>query len=545
MGKPNLSPSVASGAPERSSAAGLWVAGACLLATCFWFADRKGFEGDGLAFLFGIDNLALVGRDHVYRYHWQPLAYDLLSPLARFLQSPLQLMHLGTAFAATGSILLLVLLKRLLQPMPFALGSALILVLVVPELFVTSLYFNTTALALPFFTGCLLMLRHAGSAPMALGALAGALMAAACLFRLDFAACVPFTVLCLMRWNPRHGLQVLWPAVLGGIAVAGTFLIWQPSFVSSALSILGTFSDGEFPITMVGRLKIIVVTFGPALLILPLWLRHLRKLHQARAPQTPPQFPGPLWLLVSLLPTLVPLNNLYSGKYLVPFIVCLLVVLADAGGRAYSTLAAPAGEHRIRGQRWVRWSAGILLLSLLIGVPDSAALRQSPLLAFVQQPWRVGSHDGPRTAGAYLAYANWVRNFERRQDNVVMFRQLAEVIDGCGRNTTVAMSSLPKYGRNEWSWGFLPLYLEDRGWTLASYTPAQTARLVHRSSGRTVTIWRHDLVPASAPADTFMVDFDDVLPLEGEDFWVKSRRWVESTLNNGPCLALSSKQAGL
>jgi hypothetical protein len=450
------------------------------------------------------------------------------------------MMQVATGFAVVGLLLLLYLFKRLLGSAPFATGLAVMLVLAVPELLVTSLYFNTTALALPFFSGSLIALRAAGSsnrpAWLALGA--GALMAIACLFRLDFAACLPFTVLCALRWNRPHWPRVLGPAGAGGIAVTLVFLALQPTFVSSALSILGSYSEGEFPVTMVGRLKIIAVTFGPALIILPLWAHHIWKVQRSAPQRSEAAFPSAAWMLLSLLPTLVPLNNLYSGKYLLPFIVCLLVLLADATGRAFAA-AQPQAGLALRGKRLVIGSALLLAVMLVVGVPDFAAFRQKPLLALVNQPWRVGTHDGPRTAGAYLAFANWIRNFEQRQDNVVMFRSLAHVIDSCDRDVNVVMSSLPKYGSNEWSWGFLPLYLEDRGWKMTAYEPARKAQLVHQKSNRKLVIWNHDLMPTTDAAGVFRLDFDTLLPLQGEDFWVKSRRWVEAMQKGPPCMSAS------
>ena len=51
------------------------------------FGDRQGFEGDGLALLFGMSQFEALGRLGVYRYHWQPLSYELLSALYPLLRT--------------------------------------------------------------------------------------------------------------------------------------------------------------------------------------------------------------------------------------------------------------------------------------------------------------------------------------------------------------------------------------------------------------------------------------------------------------------------
>ena len=143
----------ASGALPRPGA--LALGGALALAAAFYAGNRRGWEGDDVNLLFGIASLDLVGRDGVYRYAWQPLSYEALAPLARRLANPFDLSYLANALGVAGLVLLVALAARLLRGRPGPRLTAAVLVASVPELWITALYFHTTALALPFFVGAL------------------------------------------------------------------------------------------------------------------------------------------------------------------------------------------------------------------------------------------------------------------------------------------------------------------------------------------------------------------------------------------------------
>jgi hypothetical protein len=64
-----------------------WVFTAAVVAVCtlaaMIFGSRNGIEGDDLNMLFGMRNLDAMSPAGVYRYGWQPMAYDRFAALSK------------------------------------------------------------------------------------------------------------------------------------------------------------------------------------------------------------------------------------------------------------------------------------------------------------------------------------------------------------------------------------------------------------------------------------------------------------------------------
>jgi hypothetical protein len=498
--------------------------------------DRQGFEGDGLAMLFGMDQFGALGRAGVYRYHWQPLSYELVAALHPLFGRPFSQTYVAQAFGGAGLALLYLLLTRLFSHLPHARGLALVMTLCVPELWVTTLYFNTSALALPFVTGSLLALQWAcaAGAPVGRAVLAGMLMAAGCLFRLDFLALVPAVLVLPWWWAEQARMQRLLGFVAGGLAVAGAFLAWQPHFITDAATILQRYGEGEFSVTLAYRLKILLFALGPALLIYPLLWWTSRPREAGRGPGWPPR--AGLLFGAALIPTLAPLNNLYSGKYLLPFFLGLTVLMAQLVARNFGKLkgVSPQRLAHTRLQTGAALAAGLLVVLALVGIPAPEALKSRPLTAWFVEPMAVGTHDGARPAGAYLGFLHQLRQFELPQNSVRFYKELSDVVNLCRSDATVLMSPVAKYGQNEWSWGWLPLYLMQQGWQLREYQAGRQALLEQPASARRVRILasgQHVLEASSARLDLAGVGLR-----EDYMFWSDALRWIRNPATRARCL---------
>lgn len=508
---------------------------AALILVPMLFGDRQGFEGDGLAMLFGMNQFEILGRAGVYRYHWQPLSYELLAAIAPWLNKPFALTYVAQGFGGVGLALLYLLLARMLRHAPYARCMALVLTLSISELWVTTLYFNTTALALPFVTGGLLAMHMACTPQIRPGLmfLSGALFATGCLFRLDFAVFVP-TLLVLPRfWATQFRLRLFMLFAAGGLTTAAVFLAWQPHFIPDAAAILQRYGEGEFAVTMVYRLKIVLFALGPALVILPvLWWATLQwktggSLHAL----------DKTWLLygLALLPTLVPLRNLYSGKYLVPFFLGLLLLVAQAVARncrATKTTSIQLSAHG-RQQMGVMVAVASLAALALIGVPTAEAIRKNPVTAWAANPLVVGTHDGARSAGAYISYLKQMDGFELPQSSVRFYKQLSDVVGQCRHDLTVVMSPVEKYGHNEWSWGWLPLYLMQQDWRLVEYRAGESARLMQPASGRQVQILGHERRAQATGAH--VLDMSQIGLREDYAFWTDAEHWIQKPETQAVC----------
>lgn len=508
---------------------------AALVLVPMLFGDRQGFEGDGLAMLFGMNQFEILGRAGVYRYHWQPLSYELLAAIAPWLNKPFALTYVAQGLGGAGLALLYLLLARILKAAPYARCMALVLTLSISELWVTTLYFNTTALALPFVTGSLLAM-HMGCTPKirpGLMFLSGALMATGCLFRLDFAVFVPVLLVLPRFWATQSRLRLFLLFAAGGLATVGVFLAWQPHFIADAAAILQRYGEGEFEVTMVYRLKIVLFALGPALVVLPVLWWTTRPWKAAYADQSFDR----TWLLywLALLPTLVPLRNLYSGKYLVPFFLGLVLAVAQVVARNCRTTKTTSIQLSAHGrqQLGVVVAAASLAALALIGVPTAEALKKNPVTAWAADPLVVGTHDGARSAGAYISYLKQMDGFELPQSSVRFYKQLSEVVGQCRHDLTVVMSPVEKYGHNEWSWGWLPLYLMQQDWRLAEYRAGQFARLEQASTGHQVRIVGHE---QGAPAgERHVLDMSLIGLREDYAFWTDAEHWIQNPATRAVC----------
>ena len=307
----------------RHDAVRLLIAVAAATGLAVWFGDRVGVEGDDLAIIEGATHFDLKPRDGLYRFAWQPLSYFLAHGVTQMGLAPLSLTYLPNILGGAGLVLLAETLRRILRT-PGRTWMAYAVVLAVPELWITILYFNTTALGLPFFCASLFLLcldTRDERAWMWNIAAAAVLYALACSFRLDFtAASLVLLLIVYCRAPSRAWLSV---SVFFLIAAASGLTILTSLGVgpSDLLHIVGDFETHPWQAWQS------VVVF--ALAILPLILMSPFLLGEIiRRPW--PRQPILFWPALALcaLPMLYPLISLYSAKYLIPAFCVGLVGLA-------------------------------------------------------------------------------------------------------------------------------------------------------------------------------------------------------------------------
>jgi hypothetical protein len=508
------------------------IAAAVLISLAIVFGDRIGLEGDDLAIMEGAAHLHLKPRDTLYRYPWQPLAFFAAHGLTQLGVTPLALTYLPNVLGAIGIVLLA---EALLQIMRVREGiwMAYCLVLAVPELWITSLYFNTTALGLPFFSAAVLLLalpvrdertwfwRVAASATT---------FVIACLLRLDFAATSLALVLIVYCETPSRK--------------------WSASFffmvVSGITGVTVLFSLGVEPFEALGIIASLEVRPQPAwrsgltclLAILPLVLMApflMGEVMRRKWPHQPPIF----WTLVALsaLPMLYPLQALYSAKYLIPVFCCTLVGLAfllrQPPAKVADKLPGFRGAHFAASTLW--FLAGVLLISAIFGVQvDPTARRVSG--AFTASTF--GTDDGVRPIGGYLSFLYSFRGAERPPyillnyeiagwierspgDAIVVLRETYDAPDKQWRAPLV----------NSWAWGWPTLYLQERGWVVENYVERQRIAM-KAPDGRKAYIITHDAAEVDLPSHECIIEIGPVrVGREGKE----DRVHYATILSKGSC----------
>jgi len=479
----------------RHDAVRLVIAVAAATGLAVWFGDRVGVEGDVLAIIEGATPFDLKPRDSLYLFAWQPLSYFLAHGLTQMGLVPLSLTYLSNIFGGAGLVLLAETLRRILR-MPGRTWLAYALVLAVPELWITILYFNTTALGLPFFCGSLLLLcletRDARASIWNISA-AAVLYALACAFRLDFAAAsLALLLIVFCRAPSRKWLSVavfMLVAAASGLTIL-TSLQVDPSALLQILKGYETHPWRAWQSAVVFALAIL-----PLILISPFLLGEIM-----RRPR--PRQPIMFWPAVALcaLPMLYPLISLYSAKYLIPAFCAGLVGLAFLLRELPARSPSAAQTSGPGFTRVTVWGIGIVLLaSYTLGLQ----VHKRRIVGVSWTSSLFSTHDGGRPYGGYLAFLGMVRDTEQRWPYFMLNRKLA---DWFMRSPGDAVAILYDAGSDaggvtmlvdDWSWGWPTLYLYNHGWVLDTYAFKRRITM-HAPDGRKAEIVVQSTIAPSA-----------------------------------------------
>src|SRR6185437_6068829 len=109
------------------------------------FADRDGYDGDDLNSILPMLHLQEAKRGDLlsYRYHWQPLYYEIGSAAFKLTRTPSTIFLLSPIAGAISLLLLLLIVWRD-RSSAFEFTKSLIAILAIPELWYSGLYSNST-----------------------------------------------------------------------------------------------------------------------------------------------------------------------------------------------------------------------------------------------------------------------------------------------------------------------------------------------------------------------------------------------------------------
>lgn len=471
------------------------IAAALAVALALRFGNRVGWEGDDLALIAGVVNLDVLGRDHVYRHAWQPLSYELLSTLHRAGWPAHHMSAVANVAGAVGLALLLGLLAWLQGSGMRAWIVATCAVVSLSELWITALYLNTTALGLPFFVAALWLAIAASQSPrpLRLLALSGLLFALAAMLRLDYSLASPILVWLAARAEPHAPGRSVAAQFAAGAFAALVVLALRPELLGQVGAIAGRFGEGEFIWPLWNSAKVLLFAVGPGWLVLPLlygraaFLRWRRSTMRER-----------LMAAVLLAPLLLPVMNLYSGKYLVALFVVGLAALA----------ASSARDDARPGP----WATTISLVALAVafawGVPRANPTPWPGMPPQATPPWVIGTHDGPRTLGANALMLRWLAQSQSPSDHIELFERLAVRVKRCPNQGRFVLP------RSEWYWASMIGTLARHGWLVRRYEYPLRAELSRPGIASAI-----ELVSETSPEDQpDTVDLSAMLKRPSEPF---------------------------
>ncbi len=390
------------------------------------FCDRDGYEGDDLNSVVPMFHLdaAKQGALSIYRYAWQPLSYELGAALYRVTHWPDALFLLAPASAAVSLSLVLLMLWR--DRKPAKLVASLVVMLAIPELWYSGLYFNSTVLGLPFALGALWLLRTRLSVSAAM--LAGGLAGIAILMRLDFILACP--ALAVTAWSADRSFQR--PFVLAAgvvtILITAALIGWlEPAHIlqtyrESAGEIAAKSADPGWDL----RTKLLVASvalspFGWGLVLLGgpgVMLRAFRRDHVLF-----------LAWAAAVAALALPVRGLLSVKYIIPLLMFAPFFLAAA-----LTSIEPWTPKGLAGSLLpVATAASCLLLIFSFNLSGTAPYVRIGLHAARQ----VGTHDGLRSFGGYLWQVAAVDRYAPRVESLLA--EFPDTESACEKAAVIAL----------------------------------------------------------------------------------------------------------
>ena len=418
------------------------------------FADRDGYEGDDLSSIVPMLDIeaALDGLIPIYRYDWQPLSYRLgawlydLSgqPEFIFLIAPIAIaIALGLLYRAAAAIAAV--------PVPIF----LCLVLMTPEIVFTGLYFNAAAPAFACACGAM-ALAVGGTGAVWRSAAVGGLLAMAALFRLDFLLVAP-ALLVLFWWRCGR----LAPSVIAGLVACGLGLAAVGSGLIRIDQLLETYRAATAELATRAdeggwddfrKIMVATTVFSPlGWTVYPAALVYLAATASWRERGS-----GAL-LGLSLLPTLLPVPDLLSVKYMMPLFVVLPLAAAVAWRRLRDRLGSPTARRLLDG--------GLVAATLALLVAAVEVDNQSPYLRVaVSDARQIGTHDGFRSWGAYAAQVAQVDRLRAPDETQRLGWQLAETLEAVPGLTVVFVGSDDMFGAGAVGWRHARLRLAREGY---------------------------------------------------------------------------------
>lgn len=367
------------------------------------FCDRDGYEGDDLNSVVPMFHLAAAkhGALELYRYAWQPLSYEMGAAVFRLTHWPDAVFLLAPLSAAVSLWLILLMLWR--DRRATTLVASLVVLLAIPELWYSGLYFNSTVLGLPFALAALWLLRSRIFAADAM--LAGVLAGIAILMRLDFVLVCP--ALAVAAWSADRSLGRPLLLALGVVTVltAAILIGWlEPAqilltYQESAGEIAAKSADPGWDL----RTKLLVASvavspLGWGVLLLGAPSVALRAFRRDRR----------LFLAwaASAAALAIPLRGLLSVKYAIPLLMFAPFFLASA----LSAIELRMPEHLKASLLPAAVTATSLLAIFSFNLTGS-----SPYVHIGLQATReIVTHDGSRSYGGYLWQMAMVDRFVPR-----------------------------------------------------------------------------------------------------------------------------------
>ena len=463
-----------------------------LLPIFLFFGDRVGWEGDDIGQLEGIINFQYKGEMGVYRYYWQPLSYQINIFLNSLTNNNPKFLFAMPQFFGAASISVLTGAVYQFSRKKITFVFIFLILLLLPELFFSGLYFNSTVFAMLPMTITLLLLFWDDKAEASRSSwndfrhlIIGITSTIACFFRLDFLLSLPL-IIYLIFFGKSFRIRSILLYFLGSFSVVCLAIIAKIFEPTMTLGILQLHSDAAESYPFIRSLmNLFTITNLGVWIALFIYLTYFLI----------SRFKNKNWqeltiLLLGII-TLYPISELTTPKYLIPGIIFLPFAFV----KIFMDLQEWLGYKKIK--RLSCYLIGVIISLQIISFQPAKAF---PYIQIKPIPGRVYTADGSRPLGAYLRGYNSIRKNNSRNNSEIptglysITHRIAKIIENSNRNFTVI--SLDKKGNifaSERVLQSISLYLQIEGYQIDDYTLKFNELPVNNQS-RTITLMKNNKI---------------------------------------------------
>ncbi|GBF78725.1 hypothetical protein [Aphanothece sacrum] len=454
-----------------------------ILAIFLYFGDRVGWEGDDVDQIEGFLNFSYKGKDLVYRYYWQPLAYQLNFTIYGLIHNPKIFFILPQIFGAANICILLFSLyifseKRLNWILCFS------FLIVFPEILFCSLYYNSTVFAMTAMSFALLFLFGQKSPIQAIDLwnniryfILGITITSALFIRFDFVLSLPL-IWCLMLLDKSLKSRIKAYLTYSITSLSLLMVFWLTDIFNpqQLIGIAKSHEVGAASWTMQESFASLYTITN-----ITIWIVLIISLIYFVVSKIKDKNWKAFLLIGSTLPILYPIHTLTSPKYLIPGIIFLPFVLAKI------TLWL---KKKVTRQNFQAITLGFIALSFWLQFISIQIDPKIPYLQITSEPHAIHlttTHDGTRVSGAYLEGYNQVRKAQTNSIHppIRFARKMAEAILALNKNVTVVYEDKPDtIGNEPWILTFSSMYLELEGYQVKYYD--RQAKMVLLKNEKTV-----------------------------------------------------------
>jgi len=422
-----------------------------------FLSDWNGYEGDDLNSIVPMFHLndALAGRIEIYKYYWQPLAYQLGSLLNITFSDPRAIFFIpGISIALS----ILVIYHRCNKLNNISFVMLFCLLMLTPEIIYTGLYYNSSSIAYLCMVSAISLTY--GKPNLNTAFIIGVLLGLSILFRMEFILVTPLVLILLFFSKEDFKLPVISFIALFAVLVLSILLdvtdfqkMYDGYQVSHNELIARSNEAGWDDYT---KNMVLTVAFSPLG-----WLFYIFGIGYVFLKQNNSERIKGGVIFISILPCLYVIKDLLSVKYLMP----AFSAFPFFASYIWSVFLS---DQKIKIKTKNRLKYGLIIVTFFLFVGSAEPMKNKPYMNiyfFNSDHSRViGTHDGSRSWGSYFTEILKFRNTTMKNQDEIISQSIIKYLQTGSNKVLLFIGAQNYFTAGSSGWRHAQLTLETLGY---------------------------------------------------------------------------------